>query len=492
MNLLFRVLFASGCKSTHHKLAMDALRHLRGEHAEAWQNLFLKHHQVYLDGSKAPDTKFKDFRNHVLHVRDNYWGGAVKAAKRWYDTTVDELQKQNWAGAVYAAGVLSHYYTDPIQPFHTGQSQAESNIHRAAEWSITKSYDPIRQILVEQLGMPCIECPIGADWLEQMVRAGAEAANLYYEPLIERYDFRQGVKNPPAGLDEESRQMLAVLVGHAQVGFARVLEHAFDEARVTPPKVSVTLQGFLATVTIPIRWITQKMQDSAERRLVEAMYAEFEQTGKVERTLPEDDRMVRDLHRQEVLAPATGKQTAPAPAATIPFQQTTAKPQPASSPALTAAKPHSEPAPQSLRFYLETGSPVEDAPSIGAKTASRLEKIGIHTVADLLAANPNAASTAIAVRYITPQLVTDWQDQARLVCCIPQIRGHDAQILVGCEWRDPAKIASADPAALLKNIQPFLESNAGERVIRSGKKPDLAEVSDWIRWAGHSRSLRAA
>ena len=32
----------------------------------------------------------------------------------------------------------------------------------------------------------------------------------------------------------------------------------------------------------------------------------------------------------------------------------------------------------------------------------------------------------------------------------------------------------------------------GERIIRNGKKPDLDEVSDWIRWAQHARSLRAA
>ena len=92
MNLLFRVLFASGCRSTHHKLAMDALRHLRGEQAERWQKLFLRFHAEYLDGSKAPDTCFKDFRNHVLHVRDNYWGGAVKSSLRWYTTTVEAVQ----------------------------------------------------------------------------------------------------------------------------------------------------------------------------------------------------------------------------------------------------------------------------------------------------------------------------------------------------------------------------------------------------------------
>ena len=479
MNLLFRVLFASGCRSTHHKLAMDALRHLRGEQAANWQNLFLKFHQVYLDGSKAPDTKFKDFRNHVLHVRENYWGGATKTAKRWYDTTVGELKERKWASAIYSAGVLSHYYTDPIQPFHTGQSEAESNIHRAAEWSITKSYDSIRRLLIDEIGLPAMECPTGVDWLERMVAAGAEASNPYYEPLIERYDFASGTKNPPAGLDAESRLMLAELIGHAQVGFARILERAFEEANVEPPVVSVTLQGFLATVTIPIRWITQKMQDAQERELVESMFNEYQQTGKVEQTLAEDDRTIRDLHQQEVLKKQPqGFAEAPA---TIPF------PQPVASPT-----PNSEPAEKPLRFHLATTSPVEDAPSIGPKTARRLEKIGIHTVTDLLNVNPDEASSKIDVRYITPQQIQDWQDQAKLVCCIPEIRGHDAQILVSCDWRDPAGIAAASPQQMLESILPFVESKAGERVIRSGKKPDLAEVTDWIEYAGKSRSLNAA
>ncbi|WP_166819657.1 DUF4332 domain-containing protein [Thalassoroseus pseudoceratinae] len=479
MNLLFRVLFASGCRSTHHKLAMDALRHIRGPQATKWQNLFLKYHQVYLDGSKAPDTKFKDFRNHVLHVRDNYWGGAVKTAKRWYDTTVAELKDRKWASAIYSAGVLSHYYTDPIQPFHTGQSEAESNIHRAAEWSITKSYDTIREVLIEHVGMPEVECPEGHGWLERMVTTGAETSNPYYEPLIERYDFEHGVKNPPAGLDAESHRMLAELVGHAQVGFARILERAFQEANVEPPVVNVTLQGFLATVTIPIRWITQKMDDAEERELVEAMFAEYQSTGKVDETLSEDDRMVRDLHAEEVLnhQPQKSVETP----ATIPFKKPDTEP---NQPSQASSK--------ELRFHLSKNDPVEDAPSIGPKTARRLEKIGIQTVADLLAADPEETSSKVAVRYITPQLVNDWQDQAELVCQIPEIRGHDAQILVSCDWREPAKIAAADPKELLASITPFVESKPGERIIRSGKKPDLAEVADWISWAGQSHSLSAA
>ena len=92
MNLLFRILYAQKCSSTHHRLAMDALRYLKASDADAWCRLFLVEIEQYIDGSKAPDKKFRDFRNHVLHVRDNFWGGAVPAAELWYKRLVSCLR----------------------------------------------------------------------------------------------------------------------------------------------------------------------------------------------------------------------------------------------------------------------------------------------------------------------------------------------------------------------------------------------------------------
>ena len=156
MTLLFRVLYAAHAKGTHHKLALDALNCLQGPDAELWRRLFLKHATVYLQGSKAPDDEFKDFKNHVLHVRDDFWGGAPVKARSWYAHLVDALERQDWQTAAYCAGVLSHYVTDPIQPFHTAQSEAENNIHRAAEWSISKSYDDLKALAARELPPPAI------------------------------------------------------------------------------------------------------------------------------------------------------------------------------------------------------------------------------------------------------------------------------------------------------------------------------------------------
>ncbi len=490
MNLLFRVIFACACTNTHHKLAMDALCHLRCRRARRWQNLFLKYHKLYLKGAKAPDVKFKDFRNHVLHVRDDNWGGAPRAARQWYDRTVESLRQEDWPEAIHAAGVLSHYYMDPIQPFHTGQSQAESNIHRAAEWSITKSYDLITDLLDKSISLPEVAAPRGPDWLEQMVIQGAQAANPHYETLIEHYDFDAGVKNPAAGLDRTSHEILAHLLAHAAIGFARILERAFEEARAVAPRTDISLQGFLATTKIPIYWVTKRMASAREAAKVKATYRELKKTGKVDQTLSEDDRTIRDLHANEVVRTEKAPTAEPATSSTPPdsIEPQTVRLED------SAVRSDGESTFQGseLRFHLRSDSQVVDAPSIGAKTARRLAKIGVKTVADLLDLDPQAAAEKLTQRYITDTVIRVWQDQARLVCHIPEIRGHDAALMVACGWNDPDRIAGTEPRELFAAVDQYVDSSEGQRIVRAGKRPDLAEVSKWIEMAKRSRSMKAA
>jgi hypothetical protein len=147
---------------------------------------------------------------------------------------------------------------------------------------------------------------------------------------------------------------------------------------------------------------------------------------------------------------------------------------------------------ETLRFYLELTSPVADAPSIGPKTAHRLRKVQVRTVADLLRLNPEQASAKIGTRHITPQVLRDWQDQARLVCRIPQLRGHDAQVLVACGYTEPEQLAAARDRDVFARVEPFCSTSDGQRILRSSQPPDLAEVGDWIRWAQSARRLEAS
>lgn len=303
MSALFRIIYAAHANGTHHKIALDALNHLGRGDAEAWRRMVLKHVGKYLQGSKDPDNVFKDFKNHVLHVSDNYWGGAPEKVEEWYGKTVSALRAGQWEEAAYSAGVLSHYYSDPIMPFHTGQTEAENAIHRAAEWSINRSYDALRRQGEERHADVEAPVPEGANWLKEYVCDGAEYSHRYYEKLIAHYDITRGSVRPEDGLDSVGRTIVAELLMYAAEGFGNVLDRAISEAGIAAPEVNLSLDTIIATLQIPQKWIEKKLSNAEDRKLVQAMYDELKLTGKVDATLSEDDRTIRDLHAAEILAP---------------------------------------------------------------------------------------------------------------------------------------------------------------------------------------------
>lgn len=136
--------------------------------------------------------------------------------------------------------------------------------------------------------------------------------------------------------------------------------------------------------------------------------------------------------------------------------------------------------------------PVEKAPSIGAKTAAILEKHGIKTVGDLLVADPEKLETLVNERHIDGLTILTWQMQAELCCTVPNLRGHDAQFLTACGISHREELARAQPEVLLKKVEAFVATSAGERILRGGERPDLKEVTDWIAWAGQMPQAKAA
>ncbi len=299
-SLLFRVISAHRCRSTHHHIAIGALTLLKGEHAQRWHDLMLVMHDDLLKGAKAPDAEFKDFKNHVLHIEEGEWGGARDAALEWYAKSVMALKAKKWSDAAYALGVMSHYYADPIQPFHTGQTEEEGAIHRAVEWSIAKSRPEIAR-RIEAKGYPVVPTGEGPGFVSDMVRAGAEKSHPHYQTFLDHYNVDAGVKVPEDGLDETLLDVISDLVAYATSGLAAIYMRAFEEAGVAPPKSNLSINGFLSTLDIPIRWITSKLEDANDRHIVTAMYEELRKTGKVIKKLPDDDKQIRKMHAQQVL-----------------------------------------------------------------------------------------------------------------------------------------------------------------------------------------------
>jgi predicted flap endonuclease-1-like 5' DNA nuclease len=525
-----RLVLDSVCRSNHHRLAVLALTHLTGEEAGAWRNVFLKHRTSYLDGAKAPDELFRDFRNHVLHVREGDWGGAREAAREWYRRTVRALQQEDWAHAAWCAGVMSHYVVDPIQPFHTHQTEEEGVIHRALESALSRAFRELHAIVENELGWPEVPVPQGDDWLEKMIRAGAAAATKHYEAVIDHYDIEAGHRRPEAGLDQELKDIFAALIAYASVTLARVLDRAIAEAAVAPPNFNLALDQLGIVLSRPGRALEKRVEDVAERRLVLSQYAEFRMTGKVRETMSEDDRVVRRLHAEEVLkvnvatldaawpretgtkngqgaaarnasgrkrklAPVLELRT-PAPEApksaeaAAPPPKKTGKPklapEKAAKPAkgeAKSAKAQPAAAPAKPRLALSRDASVVDAPSIGPKTAGRLNLIGVKTVGDLLEVTPEDAAARIKQGHINAQVIKDWQAQALLACTVPELSALGAQLLVGAGVSTVEDLATADPDFLVDAVAMFAASGEGERALRGQPVPDRDRLKFWIEAA---------
>ncbi|MGI9378015.1 MAG: DUF4332 domain-containing protein, partial [Methyloligellaceae bacterium] len=262
---------------------------------------------------------------------------------------------------------------------------------------------------------------------------------------------------------------------------------AIEEAKVVPPNLNVTLKTLLSALNIPIYWVVKKIEDREEKKIVQNIYDELQETGVVEHSLPEDDRVIRDLHRKEVLDRDEGTKISGETKDSISHEEDVSDPNKTNNQenvALKSAEDKARPeADRKLRYYLDLSDDVEKAPSIGPKTADRMYKFGINTVTDLLNADPAYIAEKLDLSFIKNETVADWQSQSRLMCLVPELRGHDVQILVACGHREASAIAELDEETLYLEVLEFCGTTEGKRVLRGGSEPDLDEINHWISLA---------
>lgn len=146
----------------------------------------------------------------------------------------------------------------------------------------------------------------------------------------------------------------------------------------------------------------------------------------------------------------------------------------------------------SLKFYLETTDEVEAAPSIGPKRAAQLTALGVARVSQLLEADPQDLAARLDDKRVDSATIVAWQHQAGLMCRVPGLRGHDAQVLVGSGFTQPEEIAAIKPAELLEFVEPFCDTSEGQRALRGSARPDLAEVTQWVEGARQRRAVEVA
>jgi predicted flap endonuclease-1-like 5' DNA nuclease len=488
MDLLITILQAAHCRSTHQYFVLDALPLITTSRGQLLGRILLKHYDQYLLGSKDPDKKFRDFRNHVVHVQDGYWGGAMKTAEVWYRNLIDDLDTGRWPEAAYSAGVLSHYFTDPVMPLHTAQSDVESVVHRPMEWSVVKSYARIHQQWEQGHHKIVFELAQGQGWLSQAIKTGAEVANRYYQELIDRYDLQAGVRTPTEGFDAQSIDILAGLFGLATTGWAKILERAADESKAQLPNVSLTVASIVATIKMPTRWITRRIESSQERAAVQAIFDEYQATGQVKHNLPEEVQVVKAERESDRVAQQRQRvrreQSQSQPAATDPLHTASpiarAETIPATDKPATEGSQANQRSASRQQSSLALRDDLVDAPSIGPKTAKRFAAVGITTVEQFLKASPETMERDLATTWITAEKIADWQSQARLVCAIPSLCGYKAQLLVAVGIESADALSTRVASALHRELQQVAKTSAGKRILRSSKVPDVDDVQVWI------------
>ena len=254
------------------------------------------------------------------------------------------------------------------------------------------------------------------------------------------------------------------------------------------------------------------------------MYDELKATGQVDKSLPEDERLVREAYDREVLAPQLAerdKERADVVAMPSPLCSAIIRPSPASRPPLPPAPASGasiavmKPAVASV-----TQLPPRPAATEPVKSVATAEVIQVEfgeregaRLAHLSAAGRRRRNGAIdrpedgraalcgrrqdgggSVRCrcrkswrwlsisasVWDETVVDWQDQARLVCMIPGLRGTHAQLLVGAGYRSRDAVAAAAEDKLCADVLTFAMSSEGQRVLRDGNPPDIERIKGWL------------
>lgn len=491
---LLTILRAAHCRSTHHHFAIDALPMISTDAGRRLAGHLMRHHHRYLAGAKDPDTRFRDFQNHVIHVDDGYWGGAPRVAHQWYDRLQGHLREDRWSDAAHAAGVLSHYFTDPIQPLHTGQAIQEKVLHRPIEWSITKSYASLFMQWKSDPTRIVFQLSDGPGWLGDAILQSAHVAHQHYDTLLDHYDLKAGRRDPVSGLDSRLRGCLSQLIGLCVTGWARVLEraaHDAEQARDRPlPQQRTTLATVLAGIRVPKQVWLRRIEHRAEHRKVVGLIDEFEQTGIVSKFLPSEVRVlekVRKVHDRERqfnqrLLAKTAQPRIRILEESVRQEETISQPEtvsesvpmPSSNPTIRVESPQSEP------YRLHVEDDLVEAPSIGPKTASRFAAIGIHQVGDFLSEKPEDIAGRLATRWITAATVRTWQCQSILMCQLPGMLARETQMLVGAGYPTADKIARSKSDTIRADILPYAETVAGLRQLRGEQPPTLPRIEQWV------------
>ncbi len=292
--------------STHHHFALDAITLIDTAAGHRLGRRLLRHPIDYLRGSRDPDVRFRDYHNHVVHTDAGYWGGAPRVAHVWYDRLVRRLRDRRWSSAAHAAGVLTHYVSDPMMPLHTADCPVGAVLHRPIEWSICRGYESLRarwqadpDRLIGRLGD-------GPGFLGEAILRAAQAAGHHRRVLLDDYDLTLARRDAAAGLGPDAAAVAAQMIGLAITTLARVIERAAADAeslaRGPLPPVSLLGVRCISAIATPVRRRRRRYQLHCQDRSIAKTITALA-TGQPAEAWESSEvrvvRLVRQIHQGE-------------------------------------------------------------------------------------------------------------------------------------------------------------------------------------------------
>jgi hypothetical protein len=477
MNPLHWILRRGHCRCTHQYFAFDALPLVQTAAGRRLVSWLLRYYPRYLRGAIDPDIRYRDFQNQVIHVNDGYWGGAPRVAHQWYDRLQRYLRQRRYSDAAHAAGVLSHYFTDPLNPLNTAYSPAEAVIHRPLQWSVDRDYAAILRHWQDDHLRVVFQFADGPGWLGAAMLHGAKYAHGRFDTLVRSYRLEAAVEDPTAGLTPDLRVVFAELFGLAITGWARVLERAAKDAEAvlrTPlPTASSLWPTITAAFCVPgTCWrnhIRAKIEDLQIKELVD----EFRRTGELQQYLPaavDIKRRVIKVYRDERRYRLDRKRREAADNPIItPFPSIAGNRQPS--------------------FSRRDRS--IDALALDPRDLAQLRAAELATLKDLQAAPANKIAAAVPGYWITAAMVAGWQRQAALMTQVPALSGIAAMMFVGAGFPDAESIAAADEELIVNQVAHYANTLAGRRGLRGQPQPTGRQIDAWRQQIVTGDSLAA-
>ena len=469
------------CSSTHHYFALDALPLVQTPAGKRLVRVLLRHHRRYLLGATDPDIRFRDYQNHVIHVKNGYWGGAPRMAHKWYDRMQRYLRNNRFSDAAHAAGVLSHYFTDPFQPLHTQYSELEKVLHRPIEQSIYRGYSEIYQLWRSSRMTVIFQLSNRVSWLGESMLHGSQYANRKFGSLLDQYDLMSAIEDPRTGLCSEAKNSLAELFGLAITGWARVLERAAQEAECDRKKkvpFHLVLPSMLtSTCRAPFGLMQQYLDSRRQHKEILSMIDEYTTEGKLVHKIPAEIDIVHrvaDIYQSEKEWRPTklNCDTKVAVDWTDHACQSDRK-----------SRVEDADSPQQIAELSAIDS-VFAAPFICPDAAQRMVEVGVKRLGDFLHDSPCELAERMKLDGITTQILTHWQSQVALMVKVKGLGEHAAMLLVAAGYTSAESIAVAQRKSIHRAVRKAVADQGVEVFQHKGLDtqwyPRSSEINSWI------------